>query len=362
MSPATRERTVPARAGGEPIFPPMLASVLIPTFARSDKLSRCLECLASQTMDPANFEVIVGFDGPDAAAESSARETWTRAGGKSVIELMQCPREGLQLVRNRMLARARGRYMISINDDIRPVPNFVLAHVAAHEKRDGANPAVVVGSSPFCRRENESLLDRLTRKTSMIFFYDVMDAAAPDPGRDWGYRHCFGLNFSARVDLVREVGGFHAGERLYGYEDIELGYKLAQRFKTPILYRPDARAEHEHFYQPQDLIRREQNLGVAAWHFAKANPAFAHACFGRDITHPDEIAYSRAFVSHECGVAERLRESFLELGKIPASVVDGPHEPILLKLHLQQFVLLKRWTWHNAFLQAADASPAALAA
>ncbi len=336
----------------------MLASVLIPTFARSDKLSRCLECLAAQTFDPTQFEVIVGFDGPDPTAEAAARTLWLRSGTRTTLDLMQCPREGLQLVRNRMLARARGNLLISLNDDIRPVPGFVAAHISAHQERGTANPAIIVGSSPFCRRDNESLLDRLVRKTSMVFFYDVMDAAPPDPSRDWGYRHCFGLNFSARTDLVREVGGFHAGHRLYGYEDIELGFRLADRFKTPVLYCPKAWAEHEHFYQPQDLLTREHNLGTAAWHFARANPAFARSCFGRDITHPDELNYSRAFITHERAAADRLRESFLQLSAIPASTVDGPHESILLKMLLQQFLLLKRWTWHNALVEAAQSEVA----
>lgn len=330
----------------------MLASVLIPTFARSDKLARCLTALAKQDFDPAQFEVVVGFDGPDVGAETKARNIWTAAGGKAHLELMQCPREGLMMVRNRMLAQAKGSHIISINDDVRPVPGFVSAHIAAHLSY--THPIITVGASPFCQRENESLLDLLTRKTSMVFFYDVMDSAPLNPERDWGFRHCFGLNFSARTDLVREVGGFYAGERLYGYEDIELGFRLAQRHKTPVLYRPAARAEHEHFYQPQDLLTREHNLGVAAWHFARANPDFAKACFGRDISQPEELAYSRAFVARERSAADRIRESFMQLNTIPGSSIAGDHEHALLQMHLQQFLLLKRWIWRTALVEAAS--------
>jgi len=339
----------------------MLASVLIPTFARSGKLARCLTSLAKQDFDHTQFEVVVGFDGPDASAEAKARSIWTASGGKAHLELMQCPREGLMMVRNRLLAQARGTHIISINDDVRPVPGFVSAHMASHHSYD--HPVITVGASPFCQRENESLLDRLTRKTSMVFFYDVMDSAPLNADRDWGFRHCFGLNFSARTDLVREVGGFYAGERLYGYEDIELGFRLAQKHKTPVLYRPAARAEHEHFYQPQDLLTREHNLGVAAWHFARANPEFAKACFGRDISQPDEVAYSRAFVTRERSAAERIRESFMQLATIPGSSVDGDHEHALLQMHLQQFLLLKRWIWRTGLLEAASScTPVASAA
>lgn len=331
----------------------MLASVLIPTFARSDKLARCLAGLAKQDFDPSRYEIVVGFDGPDAGAEADARDVWVSSGGKAHLELMQCPREGLMMVRNRMLRAARGNIIISINDDVRPVTGFVGAHFDTHQAHK--QPVVAVGSSPFCRRENESLLDALTRKTSMIFFYDVMDAAPCEPERDWGFRHCFGLNFSARTDLVRAVGGFYAGKRLYGYEDIELGFRLAQNYHTPVLYRPEALAEHEHFYQPQDLLTREHNLGVAAWHFARANPEFARACFGRDISLPEEIEYSRAFVARERSAADRIRDSFARLSEIPASSIRGEHELFLLQSMLQQFLLLKRWIWRSGLLDAADA-------
>ncbi|MBX3389416.1 MAG: glycosyltransferase [Phycisphaeraceae bacterium] len=331
----------------------MQASVLIPTFARSDKLANCLACLAKQDFDHSQFEVIVGFDGPDPGAEDAAREKWKSCGGRAPLELMQCPREGLMMVRNRMLKRARGTFMISINDDVRPVPGFVGAHIGAHRTR--AKPIVAVGASPFCRRENESLLDLLTRKTSMIFFYDTMDAAPFDPERDWGFRHCFGLNFSARTELVRAVGGFYAGERLYGYEDIELGFRLAQEHATPVLYRPDARADHEHFYRPQDLLTREHNLGVAAWHFARANPSFAKACFGRDVSLSEEVEYSQAFVTRERVGVERIRDSFLRYSDIPATAVEGAYEALLLQALLQQFLLLKRWTWRSGLLAAAGA-------
>ena len=119
-----------------------------------------------------------------------------------------------------------------------------------------------------------------------------------------------------------------------------------------VLYRPTAHAEHEHFYRPDDLIDREQKLGFAAWHFARANPAFGQACFGRDICSSAEAAYSKAFVEREESGASRLHESFRTLGHLPASCVDGPHEQSLLALLSQQHMLLKRWAWRRGLLEA----------
>ncbi|MGH7242036.1 MAG: glycosyltransferase family 2 protein [Phycisphaerales bacterium] len=338
----------------------MLASVLIPTFARSDKLARCLTALAVQNFDSANFEVIVGFDGPDARAEAGARETWKAAGGKARLELVQCPRQGYTLVRNDILARATGRLLVSLNDDVRPCPDFLQVHAQAHGslKSQGKGDAIIVGASPFCRRDPETLLDRLARATSMVFFYDAMDRPPHNPDHDWGFRHCFGLNFSADLAMVRDVGGFFARPHLYGYDDIELAFRLTQKFNLPVLYRPQALAPHEHFYKPADLIDREHKLGVAAWHFVRANPAFGMACFGRDITTPAELGYSREFVSRERAAVDRVRESFLKIATIPGASVDGDHQSLLLEMLLHQFLPLKRWTWRTGLLEAADAKMA----
>ncbi|MBX3378676.1 MAG: glycosyltransferase family 2 protein [Phycisphaeraceae bacterium] len=342
----------------------MHVSVLIPTFARSDKLARCLASLARQSFDASKFEVIVGFDGPDPRAEAAARETWESCGGKAHLDLVALPRSGYTIVRNQILARATGRLLVSLNDDVRPAPDFLDVHTEAHAQRkaQGKEVAIIVGASPFCRRENETLLDRLVQSTSMIFFYDAMDRERDNPDRDWGFRHCFGLNFSADLAMVREVGGFLARPHLYGYDDIELGFRLCTRFGLPVLYRPQALAPHDHFYEPADILSREHNLGVAAWHFARANPAFAKACFGRDICHPDELAYSLEFIARERSVADRIRESFLQLSNIPGCCFDGDHQHALLQMQFQQFVLLKRWIWRTGLLEAAGIGEARIAA
>src|SRR6185503_17009447 len=113
---------------------------------------------------------------------------------------------------------------------------------------------------------------------------DQMDTpgALADPERDWGFRHCWGLNFSAPMQAVRAVGGFTAFPMAYGYDDIELAFRLQRRFEMPVLYRPGALAEHDHRYLPEDVLRRERQLGQAAWRFAGLNPEFARTVFGRD--------------------------------------------------------------------------------
>ncbi|QOJ01273.1 MAG: glycosyltransferase family 2 protein [Phycisphaeraceae bacterium] len=337
----------------------MLASVLIPTYRRPARLAACLRALSAQTID--GFEVLVGIDGPDGESVSAARGAWSVDPAR--LTVAEFPREGYNASRNRLLAAARGRVMISINDDVAPDPAFVEVHTREHAPGvANGRPAVVVGRSPWRRPADPTVFDLLVQRTSMIFFYDRMDTpeGLADPGRDWGYRHAYGLNLSAPLDLVRRAGGFTALPLAYGYDDLELAWRLKAHFGLPVLYRPGAHAEHDHRYTPAEVLDREERLGSSAWGFAWARPAFAIDLFGRDLRSPAESAYARAFVERESAAADRAREGFLALGRTPAPASNDPASPALIRWAAEGARLLRRWHWNTGYLRAAHASAGAL--
>lgn len=335
-------------------------SVLIPTYQRARKLAECVAALARQ-VDGVRFEVVVGLDGPDDASEAAARAAWVDVPQGCELRIVECERTGYTIVRNRLVREARGRVMLSLNDDVQSVSGLVGAHWGEHERRRemGLGRAIVVGDAPYKRRpegELDSLLDRLVRRTPMVFFYDVMNTpkGLRDRERDWGFRHCFGLNFSADLECVRAVGGFLARPHVYGYDDIELGWKLAKRFGMPVIYRPEARVWHEHFYTAKGLMERECSLGRAAWEFAGVNPEFAMEVFGRDVRSREEIEYSREFVRRERAAAERCLATLAELETVPGSAIDGAHEAALLRALYEQHLPLKRWNWRRGLLEMSE--------
>jgi len=343
-------------------------SVLIPTYQRSAKLAACVASLARQTGEH-SFEVVVGLDGPDPGSRQAAGRAWKEAGGDKPgrsLRIIDCDRQGYIAVRNRLVSEACGRVMLSLNDDVEAETGLVAAHLREHDRRraEKLGPAVVVGDAPYKKRpptELDSMLDRLVRETSMVFFYDVMNAP-PQPGaqtdreKDWGFRHCFGLNFSAEIGCVREVGGVGgqlSKAHLYGYDDIELAFKLARRFRSPVLYRPEAKVWHNHFYTAKQLMDRERQLGHSAWYFAEASPAFGRAVFGRDIRSKEELAYSREFVQREKAAAEGMLQTLACLERIPSMCISGEHGPKLTRALYEQHLLLKRWMWRTGLLEAA---------
>lgn len=399
----------------------MDVSVIIPTHGRPGRVAACVGRLAQQRFAADRYEVLVGLDGPDPASARAAAEAW--GDSPAALRVVAGPREGLNATRNRLLSLARGRYILSLNDDVLPAADLIRRHVEAHRQAETRHgQAIIVGYSPFVRPAGASVLDVLTAETSMVFFYDQMcvrpggarsvqvdgrlsvsgasaaaeggnvagDAsgdgaggagqdgasfAADDPSgvapdgcvarrgawHDWGFRHCFGLNFSVSLDAVRDVGGFVAIPLAYGYDDIELAWRLRERFRMPVLFRPGAFAPHDHRYRARDLLEREQRLGRAAWAFAAVNPHFTCEVFGRDIRSDEEVQYARQFMVRERPMVRRLEGSFLALESMPASALAGPHREALITMLYEHHLPLKRWYWRAGLLAAAGASvPAAL--
>lgn len=326
--------------------------MIIPTYQRPEKLRACLRALGRQTTD--QFEVLVGFDGPDAAGVAGARAACT-PGLLPRVKLIECPRSGYTTVRNLIMREARGKVMISTNDDVAPEPGWVEAHVSAQmEARAKGRCVVVVGSSPWVVHQPDRLFDRLVRETSMVFFYSAMETAESPADKDWGFRHSWGLNISAPMEAVREVGNFTVFPAWYGYEDNEIAFKLKERFGAPVLYRPQAKLWHDHRMEPDAYLKREFSLGYAALGFAQTSTACARAMFGRDVHGPPELSYSREFVARERSAAARGLKNFRKLVDLPVGLFDLDGGAVLRELLYEQHLLLKRWMWRAGLIAAAE--------
>lgn len=312
----------------------MNVSVLIPTRGRADRLSSCLRHLSGQEWASGD-EVVVAIDGPDTASARAAVESFDS--GVCALRVEMRPREGYIASRHALTPTLRGEVLVSLNDDVRPGPGFIAAHRGA-VARDGERSAFV-GYSPFVEVERPTLIDRVVRETSWVFFYDRMLADA-DPGRDWGFRHLFGLNFSARLDAVRAVGGFTAMPGVYGYDDIELGHRLAGA-GMGVRFLRAAEAPHDHRMSAEDLLGRERLLGESAFHYARARPGFAAAVFGRDILSDASLRSAR--------VDPAERASFVALDA--AAGGDDPAEPGRV---LERYRGLKRACWASGVVGALD--------
>ena len=269
------------------------ASVVIPSNRPAGVIRNCLDALAVQDIDPTRFEVLVVFNGVGERVEFPTNPWPFR------LIVDNIPRAHIGAAKNVALERARGEFIVLLNDDVVPRPEFLRKHIEAHERLDA--PAMVLGASPWRRPADETLLDRMIASTSMIFFYDQMR-----PSAWYNFRHAWNLNLSVpRRALADERFDESLGP--FFFEDLELAFRLETRRGTRVWYAADAVADHDHRYTVQGCFEREHKLGAAALDLWRSNAACFHAVYGR--TPAELVNYFEVFVEHEGrGEAERVNE------------------------------------------------------
>ncbi len=324
----------------------MELSVVIPTCGRVEQLEACLEGLVSQHVDE-EIEVLVGVDGED---EGESAVFQSMISGKLPGRVLCCG-GGPAATRNMVISHARGRNLLLLNDDVVPQAGLVHAHIKAQQDV-GHSKAMILGSAPWAIIQPDRLFDRLIRETSMVFFYDQMNDH--DPHRDWGFRHGWTLNLSVATDAVRDVGGFCEHMVRPVYEDLELAWRLKERFAIPLLYRPEATVTHVHRYEPLEFLHRDAVLGHQAYRLAEVAPGCAAEMFGRDVRSDAEVAYSREFLQRHEKTAQRLVEKFVQLAEIPADAVGTSHAGAIIGMIYEQGLMIRRYLWRSGHVAAAE--------
>jgi GT2 family glycosyltransferase len=309
-------------------------SVLIPTHRRPDAINRCLRRLENQRTG-GRFEVIIGLDGDEADTPLPA----IPSGLDSNAQVERFGRVGLLKVRQGLLGRARGEIVLWLNDDAYVEPGLLESHLAGHRRPGGAR--VIAGRAKWKPLTEPSLFDRLVQSSDLVFF------SQGDRRRVVDYRNCYGLNMSFPRELAMGAGGIAEVTEFYGYEDIELAWRLS-RAGAECVYEPGAVVTHDHRYTPRDVHRREYLLGRAAHAFAHVNPSFAKELFQSDLRDIDTVEPLRTLIQHAWRDGVRIERTFLTMGQLSEAAASDELLPVLA----EHWVLLKRLLWRWGVLDA----------
>ena len=211
--------------------PVLRLSVVIPTYDRPDSLARGLTALGDQTYR-GPLEVIVVDDG----SQQPVDQVVARFRDGPAVTLLRQPNGGLAAARNRGAARASGDVLLFLDDDIRPAPRFLAAHMAVHESDD---MAVALGSLPH---PDDLEMTPFLYYLDRIVHYDLF--------KRYGSADRIPLpplngNSSLRRAHFEAAGGYDLCFASYGGEDTEMGYRLIRR-GLRFVYAPDAAGYHYH--------------------------------------------------------------------------------------------------------------------
>lgn len=197
------------------------ATVVVPAYNAQGTLGRCLQALRTQTLPATAYEVIVVDDGSTDRTAQVARDH-----GALVVS---SARGGPAAARNRGAAQARGEILLFIDADCQATPGWLEEML-----RPLADPGVaaVYGAyrtrqrqpvARFAQAEFDERYARLARRQSIDFL--ATHAAA------------------FRRAAFAGQGGFRTD--LWGNEDVELAYRLAQA-GARLVFAAEAVVYHEH--------------------------------------------------------------------------------------------------------------------
>lgn len=228
----------------------MKATVVIPTFNRSSRLVELLRCM--ETQGDALARVVVCDDGSSDDTAEVARAFAARLPVTYAHQENHGFRAGQ--ARNLGIARADGRVIIFVDDDVLVAPDFVAQHVAAHSAGNAPRVAIGYRHREFgLSREQPSREDILRAEPD-----DRVEVLGPDgTGIDthatpWFF--VYSCNFS--IVATEATPRFDETFVGWGMEDIEFGYRLV-RHGYRVIAAPLARVLHIEDPAPRDPFRCE---------------------------------------------------------------------------------------------------------
>jgi len=228
------------------------ASIVIPSYNRKSILEKCLEALFNQDYPNDKYEIVLIDDGSTdetdkmvASLDPPCRLRYVRNN----------KRLGVPKSRNRGIRLARGKYIICVDSDIIVVPEFAQEHLKYHRLYgDG----IVNGELIYI-----SSLEQVGKKRKGVW--------------DISFSSFDTANVSVRKKHIDKVGGFDVDLLPYGWQDVELGYRLK---KIGLKSRKNPEALGYHFRKWADtsnldfLKEKELMRGMSGALYFKKHPCF----------------------------------------------------------------------------------------
>ena len=234
----------------------MFFSVVIPTYNRKPILEKCLRALESQIYDQliSQYEVIVVDDGSTDDTISCLKAKATEF---PHVQLLAQSHQGPAAARNLGVEQAKGDFIIFIDSDLVVTDSFLQSHANS-----------LVGA----RSDNVFTYGRVINTCNFNF-------PTSEPYKLTDFSAAFfatGNVAIARYWLI-EAGLFDTRFQQYGWEDLELGFRL-KKLGLKLIKCPDAVGYHWHppfsLEQLPGMIEREIQRGKMGVLFYQKHPTW----------------------------------------------------------------------------------------
>jgi len=236
-------------------------SVVIPCKDGAARLPQTLRAIGDQEV-PAAIEVVVADDGSKDGTREIAAAARTPWGPVRVVR-HEAPR-GRGAACNTAIAVSRAPVIVILDDDMTLQPGALEAHRAFHAAHPGA---AALGRIPLAPAARLDCYGRFLEREEAHRERTLAAHAAGVP-----FRYCLTGHFSAPRATLEAAGGFDASITRYGFEDIDLAWRMTRR-GTKIHWLPAAVAQHRNDAGGLDrMLERHREAGLVARQLAARHP------------------------------------------------------------------------------------------
>jgi len=189
-------------------------SIVIPTFNRKDTLRMVLTSLDEQNFPSDLYEIIV----VDSNSTDGTEEMVKSLHLKPSLRFISQENRGRSGARNSGIKKAEGEIILFTDADIIASPDLLKEHAGFHKKYPGE---AVIGL--------EVQVSSIEEYEYVKKYPDRRQEMHPHNRKKLSWLYFMTGNASVRRDKLIESGMFDECFQDYGWEDIELGYRLARR-------------------------------------------------------------------------------------------------------------------------------------
>jgi radical SAM superfamily enzyme YgiQ (UPF0313 family)/glycosyltransferase involved in cell wall biosynthesis len=259
-------------------MPRPLLSVIIPTFNRRAILRKTLLGMASQTLPPEQFEVIVIDDGSSDDTMAMLQK-W-----KAPFQLRAFTQShgGPNVARNYGLQQANSWIVLLTGDDMIPGPSFLESHLKFHLSHKEPVQAMIgfidwspeIPVTPFMRFITSP-------EGGHQFSFHLAKEGKVD------FRLFYTSNLSLKREFIsQEPGPFDTDFTYPAYDDIELGYRLTNR-GLQLHFQSQAVTYHHHEMTLPAFVERQKSAGRMAWILDRKQPDIKQFLPLTELSEPD---------------------------------------------------------------------------
>ncbi len=219
-------------------------------------LAKVLAEYEKQSLNFSQFEVIV----IDSSSTDGTVEFFKKYKPDFSFKFITQANQGKAAARNRGVKEARGKYIIITDSDMIPDKSFIKEHLNALNQAE----------FPCCFEGLTFNMSRLVYPVDNRYISPYIRKNYKNNSK-LGWYYFLSGNVSLPKDLFLDAGGFDEDFKNYGWEDIELGYRLSKK-GVPLHYLKTAVNYHYHIVSYKDALIRNIDKGASAKVFLEKYP------------------------------------------------------------------------------------------